>query len=55
MSYMFAYCKLLIELDLSNFDISNVTNMNSMFHMGWNSNDISVLTTIGNVSNNRKS
>ena len=32
MSYMFAGCKGLIELDVSNFDAKNVTDMSSMFY-----------------------
>ena len=31
MSYMFAGCSLLKELNLSNFNTNNVTNMNRMF------------------------
>ena len=35
MSAMFFNCKSLISLDLSNFDTSQVTNMQSMFYNGW--------------------
>ena len=31
MSYMFVYCESLTNLDLSNFNTENVTNMKSMF------------------------
>lgn len=31
MSYMFAYCSKLTNLDVSNWDTSNVTNMSEMF------------------------
>ena len=32
MYYMFAYCSSLKELNLNNFNTSNVTNMRSMFY-----------------------
>ena len=49
MSAMFNNCRSLTNLDLNNFDTSNVTSMNSMFGM-WNSSDdansTSKLTTL---------
>ncbi len=38
MSYMFAYCDSLKDLDLKTFDTSKVTNMDSMFRMDSSSN-----------------
>lgn len=45
MSSMFAGCRVLEEIDLSDVDASNVTNMNSMFYMCQKLTAISQLNT----------
>ena len=46
-NYMFSCCKSLISLDLSNFNIQNITNMRSMFS-GCNSLIYKILSNVRN-------